>query len=589
MPRVREDRAWKDLVGLCDAVAAVSRTADPLRRRRVRSAQRAAVRARTKDVGDLPARVLEAEAVAGGAARRARGRRTTRSRRGQRAAAFGIRVPDLTPLGAITADQRSSAALRRVETRLAGRDSGTPRDRLRALFGGDLPGVVTFTPRDPDALVDGDDHRPRVCSATRPPRAGTWLDAVGRTRPKAARAHRGLPAPRHRRAAARTAARRAGAVDRRRSLDCHRRSPAPAAARRPAGSRSFLAPAARLAPNRLGGLLIDAWTETVPAKSARHRDGPALQQRQHARAAGGAAGRQSRPVEGLDRRHAGRRCCATRSRSRESGCSRRPRSAAAGHMPLVYLGQRPGTSGSRSRWKATMETYPTWIRLHPASEDETLAISVQARIHDPLWLLGRQWQFGELRHDGGATPIDVRVEGTTAPLTRMRGGRAAAPHRPVGGDQADAAPRSKRSSSARPCAKPGWSSCASAPRPACTCLRMLRAAGLPDARIAFWIAEGAVRRCRRTRSSTTKAASGGTWWRAAFPTAGVCRRAIRARLAPARTPPIDRAEAAVLRAWLSWAGDRFEHAGVRTFDVDRRSTWSTRSRSRGLARRAKCC
>jgi hypothetical protein len=62
-----------------------------------------------------------------------------------------------------------------------------------------------------------------------------------------------------------------------------------------------------------------------------------------------------------------------------------------------------------------METFPTWIRLHPASVDETLAMSVQARIHDPLWLLGRQWQFGELRHDGGATPVDVRVEGTTAP------------------------------------------------------------------------------------------------------------------------------------------------------------------------------
>src|SRR4030095_13716891 len=69
-----------------------------------------------------------------------------------------------------------------------------------------------------------------------------------------------------------------------------------------------------------------------------------------------------------------------------------------------------------------METYPTWIRLHPESDDDTMVTSVQARIHDPLWLLGRQWQFGELRHDGGATPIDVRVEGMSAPLTRLRGG-----------------------------------------------------------------------------------------------------------------------------------------------------------------------
>ena len=71
-----------------------------------------------------------------------------------------------------------------------------------------------------------------------------------------------------------------------------------------------------------------------------------------------------------------------------------------------------------------METYPTWIRLHPESADDTMVTSVQARIHDPLWLLGRQWQFGELRHDGGATPVDVRVEGTSSPLTRLRGGLA---------------------------------------------------------------------------------------------------------------------------------------------------------------------
>src|SRR5215216_1177509 len=69
-----------------------------------------------------------------------------------------------------------------------------------------------------------------------------------------------------------------------------------------------------------------------------------------------------------------------------------------------------------------MERYPTWIRLHPDAVDETLAVSVQARVHDPLWLLGRQWQLGELRHDAGATPIDVRVEGTSSPLVRLRGG-----------------------------------------------------------------------------------------------------------------------------------------------------------------------
>jgi hypothetical protein len=51
-----------------------------------------------------------------------------------------------------------------------------------------------------------------------------------------------------------------------------------------------------------------------------------------------------------------------------------------------------------------------------------MVTSVQARMHDPLWLLGRQWQFDELRHDAGATPIDVRVEGVVSALTKLRGG-----------------------------------------------------------------------------------------------------------------------------------------------------------------------
>ena len=33
-----------------------------------------------------------------------------------------------------------------------------------------------------------------------------------------------------------------------------------------------------------------------------------------------------------------------------------------------------------------METYPTWIRLHPELVDDTLATSVRARIHDPPWM-----------------------------------------------------------------------------------------------------------------------------------------------------------------------------------------------------------
>ena len=122
-PRVRADRQLKDLVGLCNALAAVITHRNPL------SADAFAVpsalpSAPDEQVGDLPARVLEAEAVLT-ALRDALVAGHDLQNVATRAADFGIRVPDLTLLGAITDDQRT--ALRAsVETRLAAA-SGTPR------------------------------------------------------------------------------------------------------------------------------------------------------------------------------------------------------------------------------------------------------------------------------------------------------------------------------------------------------------------------------------------------------------------------------------------------------------------------------
>lgn len=43
-----------------------------------------------------------------------------------------------------------------------------------------------------------------------------------------------------------------------------------------------------------------------------------------------------------------------------------------------------------------------------------------ARIHDPLWMLARQWQFGEFRHEDAASPAFVDLEGETHILDRWR-------------------------------------------------------------------------------------------------------------------------------------------------------------------------
>jgi hypothetical protein len=64
-----------------------------------------------------------------------------------------------------------------------------------------------------------------------------------------------------------------------------------------------------------------------------------------------------------------------------------------------------------------------WARLEPASRDRELAPGLEARIHDPLWLLGRQWQFGEFTASDGGSAIVAQVTASVATLNKLRPGR----------------------------------------------------------------------------------------------------------------------------------------------------------------------
>jgi hypothetical protein len=219
-----------------------------------------------------------------------------------------------------------------------------------------------------------------------------------------------------------------------------------------------------------------------------------------------------------------------------------------------------------------VDSYPIWIRLHPDSLDETLAISVQARIHDPLWLLGRQWQLGELRHDAGATPIDVRVDGTSAPIARMRGGPADA----TGGPYVTVAPKGAPLETIverEAVSETGLDGLRLRTDAGLHLLRMLRAAGLTTppaewvARCPFVLPAGVL---RESLDGETR-----NWWDLVdgrVPDAAKLKAAVPAALSPpAGTTPVPAAEADVLRAWLKWFGSRFEVAarGASTWDPER--------------------
>ena len=66
-----------------------------------------------------------------------------------------------------------------------------------------------------------------------------------------------------------------------------------------------------------------------------------------------------------------------------------------------------------------MGSITSWLRLEPRCRDDALTEGLHARLHDPLWLLTRQWQVGEYRAEDAGSPVLARWRAETAPLTRV--------------------------------------------------------------------------------------------------------------------------------------------------------------------------
>jgi hypothetical protein len=64
-----------------------------------------------------------------------------------------------------------------------------------------------------------------------------------------------------------------------------------------------------------------------------------------------------------------------------------------------------------------------WSRLEPLPATPELEPGLQAQLADPLWMLARQWQMGELGGEDAGSPVEVRLTGETAPLGRYLAGR----------------------------------------------------------------------------------------------------------------------------------------------------------------------
>src|SRR5688572_30075815 len=76
------------------------------------------------------------------------------------------------------------------------------------------------------------------------------------------------------------------------------------------------------------------------------------------------------------------------------------------------------TSSASARGGPDVASITTWTGLEPRVQTEQVEIALRARIWDPLWLIERQWQAGELRANDFGTPVMASIEADSARLTR---------------------------------------------------------------------------------------------------------------------------------------------------------------------------
>lgn len=77
------------------------------------------------------------------------------------------------------------------------------------------------------------------------------------------------------------------------------------------------------------------------------------------------------------------------------------------------------------------EPLRVWNRLEPRPRQVELDRVLQARVHDALWMLTRQWQFGEFHAEDTGSPVLATIARRTFPVSKVRlGAGPAAPYDP---------------------------------------------------------------------------------------------------------------------------------------------------------------
>jgi hypothetical protein len=70
----------------------------------------------------------------------------------------------------------------------------------------------------------------------------------------------------------------------------------------------------------------------------------------------------------------------------------------------------------------TLPTITTWNRLEGRPRTANFDRALKAEVRDALWMLTRQWQFGEFHGDDAGSPIAAKIRMTTTRLRKYRAG-----------------------------------------------------------------------------------------------------------------------------------------------------------------------
>src|SRR5262245_27251048 len=98
---------------------------------------------------------------------------------------------------------------------------------------------------------------------------------------------------------------------------------------------------------------------------------------------------------------------------------RPPRPPQGPQEPAPSEPSAPQTPGGTPQVAGTLAPSVTsWTRLEPRCREADMRTTLAARISDPLWLLGRQWQMGEFQGEDVGTPVLARVRARSAMLSR---------------------------------------------------------------------------------------------------------------------------------------------------------------------------